>query len=235
MLTKIFIQQIERKFTKNNAPFSRVFDGRQWHSCFLDNHTILQEGQEALVEITKQGNYSNITRIESGPSVEGGVLSISPEKPISQLVQPAPLTQPIPPQPEVQQEIETTGGELLIEISNIINDITKNNVTLDENFLTNYELKLSALNVKLAQLYSVNYAELKNLEWSIKKRTKEIVSNLKTTMTIDQAKEEAERQLETDKVILITKRNKATSHDVIMSGVKNVLLALKDRIKFLRK
>lgn len=243
-MEQIIPQRVERKLSKNNKPYTRVQDDKgRWLSCWLDKviQDKIQEGSPIQIEIATQGDFQNIIRIGypqqvQQPQPQPQPIQSTPQ-PIQSQPQPQKTAPPISSPSQLKEELKTSSGNILIRIGALVNEITRNTQALTEELLTRKELELSGENFNLSKLYAVQYNKTKVAEAEYKKNLDEMSNNLKINKEISatEAKKQAEQELWDEKIKLVTARNTLTSHQTILDSVKYILLAIKDRLKYLRQ
>lgn len=247
MIEKIIPQQIKERVASNGTKYITLSDGQRWMSCWLNSQGDLQNGVESEVEIEKTvkngKEYLNIIRIGGSPVPPQAQSQPQPIQTAPQPIQPQPQPQktapPINPPTKLKEEVKTSNSNILIRIGNLVSEITKNTQALTEEFLTRKELELSGENFNLSKLYISGYNKTKLAEADYKKELEKKIKSIqddKPDISQTQAKKEAEldKDMWEKKIRLITARNTLISHQTILDSVKYILLAIKDRIKFIK-
>jgi len=229
-MEKIVINQINWKKTVKGNDFASIYAGNRWLSFFpkkgYDKSNFMNrfmEGEVLNAEVVEKNGYFNIVTFTG----EENLLHYATPK-----VQQEQSAIKVPQ--EIKEELKTSSEELLNDINIVVDDIVKNSLSLEKDKLTNYELTLAALNVKLGEKLAENNAELKTADFIFKQKIDEKIieimandSNIKKTP----AKEKAEVEFQLDKAQLIVLQNKFYSAEIINSSINSLIFALKDRIK----
>lgn len=200
----------------------------------IEKYGLLEQEKEITAEVRESGKYKNITAIQGDDGRmyrwdrEGNV-SVKDEQPGPQESVPT-----VEVEEELKEVVEESGEGFVAQLGELLKEVGKANT---EDVLTDIELRLSTLNMKIVQHYAKNNHEANQLELEYKKKRhaktlefKEMNGNMSDT----KAKTMAEAELWQEKADLIVAQDKVKSNEIITSGITNLLFAIKDKIKFLR-
>jgi len=241
-MEKITIIKLEWRKSKTGSDFASINYNRQTQTGLslwakkadIEKYGLLAEGKEILAEIQESGKYKNIVAIQGD---DGRMYrwdrfgNVSPED-----IQPEPekSVPTIEVEKEFEEAIEESGEGFVEQLNQLLKEVERADT---EKSLTDIELRLSILNVKIAQHYAKNNHEANQLELEYKKKRHEKILELKRMngdMSDTKAKAMAEADLWEEKAELIVAQDKVKSNEIIMNGVTNLLFAIKDKLKTLK-
>ena len=197
------------------------------HNLFALNSTIEADtydnkGYKNITAVKKDGNTIKWDR--DGNIASSAAPSVSPPQ----------VSPPIEIPPILETEISSNNGNTMERISAIVSLIKQTHSTMTANQLSDLELELSALNVEVAKQLSANSAKANQMDLDYHKQRHEKVKELQAIdekLSDTKAKTHAEADLWESKVALTIQQDKVKSNEVIMSGINNLLYAIKDRLK----
>lgn len=200
----------------------------------IEKYELLAVGKEIMAEIRESGQYKNIVAIqgEDGRMYRcdrDGNVSVENEQPSP--TEDVPIVE-VGEKPK-EEKVEKSDGSFVEQLDGLLLEVEK---AKDANTLTDIELRLSTLNLRIAQHHAENNHEANELELEYKKKRHTKMMELKEMngdMSDTKAKTMAEADLWEDKANLIVAQDKVKSDEIISGGITNLLFSIKDRLKSL--
>jgi hypothetical protein len=243
----IKILTLEWRKSKTGSDFASINYNRQTRKGLslwakkeeIEKHGLLGQEKEITVDIQERGGYENIVAIQGDDGRmyrwdRFGNVSVEDEQPAVEEIPAVQVEEKVPVAEGFKEAIEESGESFVKQLGELLMEVGR---ATDEAGLTDVELKLSALNVKIAQHHAKNNHEANELELAYKKKRHEKILELKKMngdMSDTKAKTMAEAELWEEKAELIVAQDKVRSNEIITSGITNLLFAIKDKIKSLR-
>lgn len=238
-MTKITIQRIVAKPTRNDGIRLGIYDGTQWFNYFPKKGYDWKAIQDYLREgiiidadvFTNNYGFQIKSFVGENNFAQGGMPP--PQNSIQPRTQ-EPIEK-IEVSEKVKNEIITDTEEIFKEINVIIQSLERDSGTLSEEVLSIYELKISAFNVRLAQSIQQADKKWKDIELDYKRNvlleTEQILLSNTEGMTKTKAKELAENKFQDKKADLTIWQNKKEGYENVYNGIANLVFAIKERIK----
>lgn len=244
-MENITIQRVNSKNTVNGNIKIGIYDGAKWFNYFPPKGynwdalvEYLKEGVTIEAEVSEDNWGFKINTFVGEINFAQGKTPPPPNPTKPQTSQPTPPPQPAEPveaTQEMKEEIATDTDDTFKEVNSIVQSLEKDADTLNEEVLSTYELKLSAFNIRLAQLLQEADKKWKDIEFDYKQNLLAKIDELMTSgtenLTKTRAKEIAESKFQDKKADLIVWQNKKEGYERVSDGITNLVFAIKERIK----
>lgn len=242
-MEKITIQRVNSKPTSNENIKIGILSGDKWFNYFpprgynkegIQNY--LKEGVTIEAEVSQDNwGWKINTFVGEIEFSQGGTPSPQNFSQPSQPSQPQETPEKIEVPQQVKEEFATDTEDVFGEINTIVQLLEKDAGTLNEEVLSTQELKISAFNIRLAQLLQQADKKWRDAELDYKQNMHSEIETLLTSgtenLTKTRAKEIAESKFQEKKADLIIWQNKKECYERVFDGITNLVFAIKERIK----